>query len=491
MSIVPDLVKLSSVPVNYEQNVETDLIETSTFQEATATNTGFARFDLQQKGFLHSMSKLFIGLVPVTNARGYLPLNIGIGSVIDRAVLKVGNQVLNEISDWNHLHMIKSTQIDNENNVEREQYTTGRCINHRYLYTDTVGAVNVQTFPLSDRVGLDTGREYTSPTGGNALANNEGENGQVQPYAVMDATSAATRAESPVYAVDLSDLFPFLKTHSLPLYMIDQQMSIELYWSPTVAGRVNVPNGVADTAAYTLDRNELKFCADYIFYTDNDAMQRYASANPVIEFAFPDYRLSKTTITQAQLLAGQVRNIGMANRLVSRVLTTVTDDAASGASMIGKYNSIYPSRASPTLSAGSVVYNLRYNDRFEFPINLTNPAQIFTHLTQSESIPFVTREEYSRQQEGLSDLIEFEGHDQSNPGGILVGLSGEMFILGTRLTGGRVGVRGIELHLTMGDVVGGMPDPTGGGNTPYTVRSYSEYMRLARLSDGGFSVFNA
>ena len=119
MSIVPDLVKLSSIPVNYEQNVETDLIETSTFQEATGTNTGFARFDLQQKGFLHSMSKLFIGLVPATNARGYLPLNIGIGSVIDRAVLKVGNQVLNEISDWNHLHMIKSSQIDNENNVVR------------------------------------------------------------------------------------------------------------------------------------------------------------------------------------------------------------------------------------------------------------------------------------------------------------------------------------------------------------------------------------
>ena len=490
MSIVPDLVKLTNVPVNYEQNVETDLIETSTFQEATTTNTGFARFDLQQKGFLHSMSKLFIGLVPATNARAYLPLNIGIGSVIDRAVLKVGNQVLNEISDWNHLHMIKSTQIDNENNVEREQYTTGRCINHRYLYTgEAAGPISVQTFPLSDSIGLDTGREYASPTGGNALADNEGDLGQVQPYAVMDATSAQTVSESPVYSVDLSDLFPFLKSHSLPLYMIDQQLSIELYWSPLVAGRACVPNGVADTASYIIDRNELKFCADYIFYTDNDAMERYRSANPVIEFAFPDYRLSKTSITQAQLLTGQVRNIGMANRLVSRVLTTITDDDATGASMIGKYNSIYPNRASPTQPAGAVVYNIRYNDRFEFPINLTNPAQLFTHLTMSESIPFVTREEYSRQQQGLSNVVEFEGHDQSNAGGAVVGLAGELFVLGTKLTGGRVGVRGIELHLTMGDNTNGtMP---GAAGKLYTVRSYSEYMRLARLSDGGFSVFNA
>ena len=55
MAEVPDLLRLSKVPTNLQQNVETDLIETSTFQEATASGTGFARFDLQQKGFLHSV----------------------------------------------------------------------------------------------------------------------------------------------------------------------------------------------------------------------------------------------------------------------------------------------------------------------------------------------------------------------------------------------------------------------------------------------------
>ena len=63
MSLVPDLVKLNTIPVNFEQNIETDLIETSTFQEATNVATGFARFDLQQKGFLHSQSKLFLSLI--------------------------------------------------------------------------------------------------------------------------------------------------------------------------------------------------------------------------------------------------------------------------------------------------------------------------------------------------------------------------------------------------------------------------------------------
>ena len=493
MSIVPDLVKLSTIPVNMEQNIETDLIETSTFQEATTTNTGFARFDLQQKGFLHSMSKLFVGLVPGAGGAGsgFLPVNIGIGSVIDRAVLKVGNQVLNEISDWNHLHMIKSLQIDNENNLEREQYTTGRIMNHKFSYSRVDGANgNIQDFPQSPDYVLDNGREYD---GGQqaAISTTEGRNGQIKPFALMDNSTAATIAQSPVYSVDLSDLFPFLKTHSLPLYMIDEQLSIELYWSPTVGQRVCVGGGQVNTAPFIIDRNELKFAADYIYYM-GDAMDRYSAANPVIEFAFPDYRLSKTTMTQAQLLLGQVRNVGMANRLVSRVLTTISNDAAGGVSLMNKYNSIYPTRASATQAAGSVVYNLRYNDRFEFPINLTNPAQLFTHFTQSESIPFVTREEYSRQQQGLSAVQTFQNHLQDNAAGILTGLSGNSFVLGTKLTGGRVGIRGIELHLTMGDAVNGaMPDPTGGGNTLYTVRSYCEYMRLARLSGGRFSVFNA
>ena len=481
MSVVPDLIRLSQVPINYEQEIQTDLLEPVVQQEATATGTGFCRFDLQQKGFLHSQSKIFISLVPLTNGRAFVPPNIGIGSVIQRARLVVGNQVLNEISDWSNLHAIKSTEIDNENNKEREQYVTGRMINHEFAYRDEVGGKSVFSYPTSGRYLLDNGRNYGLSGGVEAKI------GQVKPFALMNQ---AQPTQSPTYSVDISDLFPFLKTHSLPLYMIDQQLSIELVWARTT-DRALVPTGVAAGVEYKIDRNELKMCADYIFYTDNDAMTRYATANPVIEFAFPDYRLSKSTLTVSQLSLGQVRNLGMANRQVSRILTTVTNDNITSASMLGKYNATAPSRASPTLAQGGLRYNVRYNDRFEFPTSITNEAELFTHFTQSESIPFVTREEYSRAQRGLSTEYVFEGHDQSSGA---VGLSGNFLLMGTRLTGGRVGVRGIELHLQMGGAVGSgqeMPDPSGGGDTPYTVRTYCEYLRLARLSQGGMSVFNA
>ena len=55
---VPDLLRLQTIPANLQQNVETDLLEVSTYQEATATTTGFARFDLQKGGSIPTRNSL-------------------------------------------------------------------------------------------------------------------------------------------------------------------------------------------------------------------------------------------------------------------------------------------------------------------------------------------------------------------------------------------------------------------------------------------------
>ena len=136
MTSVPDLLRLQTIPANLQQNVETDILEPSTFLEATTTTTGFARFDLQKKGWLHSHSKLFVSLVPAAGITTGVtfPPSVGVGSVVQRAVLKIGNQVLNEISDWSSLHQIKSAQINNETQIAREQYTTGRCMGTEFIF---------------------------------------------------------------------------------------------------------------------------------------------------------------------------------------------------------------------------------------------------------------------------------------------------------------------------------------------------------------------
>tara|TARA_R110001583_G_scaffold29853_3_gene103907 strand:+ start:143 stop:1744 length:1602 start_codon:yes stop_codon:yes gene_type:complete len=514
---IPDFVRLGSIPVDYVQHVESDLLEPVVQQNGSTDRTGFCRFTLQNKGFLHSHSKLFVSLVPAaTNTAAFLPVQVGIGAVVQRAVLKVGNQVINEISDWAQLHAVKSALISNEMNKEREQYTTGRIMNHGFRY-------NTGQYELANAYGLANGREY-----------DEGDLDQM-PFAKMDGTDAASIATSPTYAIDLSDLFPFLKTHQLPLYMIDQPINIEITWAPPNKARVCLNSADNPNLNYDIDPTELKFCADYIFYGASDEMQRYADANRDLSFSFVDYRANVATIDTTSPLT-VVRNIGMANRMVTRVVTVFNRDSITDETMLNKYASlglsVNTAGGADDGQVGDIAYNVRYNDRYEFASDITNTARLFSQLTDSESVPFLTRAEYAADN-NLLTVNTFEGKSQQDF------LNNRFFYISTRLTGGRVGTKGIELHLNATDfrtldaaatvitglVVGKTYEITSIGDSDFTLatgasanvvgtifkaaavgvgtgtatgvagptsmRSYSEYLRIARLRDGQMDISNA
>jgi len=476
---IPNLIRLDDIPSDYGVAVETDLLETSTFQEGTATQTGYASFNLPQKGFLHSKSKLFLSLVPVAGKpRSYYPQNIGVASVISRAVLRVrkSGQVLNDISDFGNFHSIKSTMVSNEVNKELNQYVDGRTVNHGFRHIRWTGAAVEDTGSEAYGYGLNNGREYANDPQG---VTGEATNLNQLEFANMDGGAPS---ESPSYSLSLDSLFPFLKSQQIPLYLIEQGLSIEIFWSKTALDRVCFGTGSTTGGNFVIDRNELKFCADYITYTQDDAMNRFRDANPVIEMTFPDYRLAKTTVTEAELASGIVRSLGMNNRLVSRAITILSrEDAASGVdsdnSIVNKYNMISPAASTKNIATGAVTgnvkYNLKYKSRFEFSQSLENKAEIFTELTKSEGLPFVTRQEYSNEGGGYSSFIKFENHVQTTL------LAGKFFIMGTQLTNGRVESDGIELHLS-----GDFPAGT------YQVRTYLEYGRSARIEDGECEVVN-
>ena len=475
----PNLIRLQDIPDDYGQHVETDLLETSSYQEATATQTGYASFNLPQKGFLHSKSKLFLSIVPdVAKARAFYPQNIGVASLIQRAVLRVrkSGQVINDISDFGNFHSIKSTMVSNEVNKERNQYVDGRTINHGFRHIRWTGAAVEDTGAESFGYGLDNGREYTADFGG---VTGEATTLLQQPFANIEGGQPQ---ESPTYSLSLDSLFPFLKTQSLPLYVIDQGITIELYWSKTALDRVCVGENTTTGGNFLIDKNELKFAADYITYVQDDAMNRWRDDNPVVEMSFPDYRLAKTTVTQADLASGIVRSLGMNNRMVSRAITILSrENAASGIDsdlgIVNKYNMLAPNFATVTIATGAttgtVKYNLKYKSRFEFSQSLENKAEIFTELTKSEGLPFVTRQEYSNEGGGFQGFIKFEDKVQSTL------LAGRFFIMGTQLSNGRVESDGIELHLS-----GQFPAGT------YQVRTYLEYGRSARIENGDVEVSN-
>lgn len=480
MSVVPDLIRLDDIPSDQSQHVETDLLEPSSFQEGTATQTGYCSFLLPQKGFLHSKSKLFLSVVPVAGKpRSFYPAGIGVGSLISRARISVKKtgQVINDISDFGNFYGIKSTMVSNEVNKERNQYVDGRFMNHAFKHIRWTGAAIEDNGAESYGYGLSNGREYGDDP---ANAGRENINLNQLEFANMDGGAPA---ESPVYSITLDSLFPFLKSQQIPLWVIDDGIRIELYWSKTALDRVSVGAGSTTGGEFLINRNELKFCADYITYVgDDDPMNRWRNANPVIDMTFPDYRLAKSTLTEVDLAGGVVRNLGMNNRLVSRALTILSrEDAASGVDsdmgILNKYNMCSPEFATKNIATGvttgDVKYNLKYKSRFEFSQSLENKAEIFTELTKSEGLPFVTRSEYSNEGGGYLSNTKYENKVQSTS------LIGKFFIMGTQLSNGRVSSDGIELHLS-GDFAAGT----------YICRTYLEYGRTARIQDGEVEVSN-
>ena len=450
---IPNFLMLKQIPVNYIQQVETDLLESVVFNQGGATTDGFCRFVLQNKGFLSSHSKIFLALKPASGVtEAFLTPHLGIGQVIKKAVLKIGNKQINEIDSWAGLYGVKSSLITNENNLEREQYLTGRFLNHDFKYDD--GSKSLATdYSLDNGVAFN-GANLKTPT-----------------WARMDGSLPD---QCPSYSIDLSDLFPFLKVHQLPLYMINEPIAIELTFQPTQKHRVQIASGQGVLEDCEIVRNELKFCADYIFYGATDEMDRFAKANGDLSFSFVDYRVVEHSTTTSALTAGVIRNLGMANRIVPRIIVTTSKTADNEETLLGQYNAFSPDVNASGLQ-GAFKYNIRYNDRFEFTSDVDNTARMFSIFTDSESVPFVTRDEFSKQ--GVAGKITsdtFEGRNQST------NLHGHFFYMGTRLTNGRVGQRGIELHLTSA-VPAGVD----------LLRCYCEYVRVARLVNGMMEVYNA
>tara|TARA_R110000796_G_scaffold127568_2_gene242901 strand:+ start:143 stop:1639 length:1497 start_codon:yes stop_codon:yes gene_type:complete len=475
-STVPDLLRVGTIPDNTTIEVETDVLDSVVF------NQSFCRFQLQNKGILHSNSKITLS-ASMTNGdiddRAFYPMGVGINSLIDRAVLKVGTKTLCEVEDFAHFQGYQSLFVSGEHNKEREQFTTARVMNHEPFYQNgsktgadpdsgnasLSGQSNTEALAKGVQAGVDLD-QFSSLE--NFLTPDE-------PYGDIGLQTFQNIGTKPVFQVNLSDLFPFLRTSQLPLYMMTEPVSLELFWtSKNGSGRYSRPQGNALTLDCEIDRSKCQMVADYLYYPQ-EIMESYARQNPVLSFTYVDYRLAKRTV-DATSAANLIQNIGGAGRICNKVFHMVSKDTQTGDSPLNNFSSVGPS-ASLTLEDatsynGSLTYNVRYNDNFLYPVDVDNSARHFHNVVQSEGkVPFVVRQEYSG--EGLVLGGKFEGHDQTTA------LTNQFFYVAARLNRNeRVNSRGIEMYLKY--------DTLGAGN--HTVRFYIEMMRMATLRNGITSV---
>ncbi len=459
---VPDLLRVSPMQTSTATDVETSILDPAVRSDS------FCRFVFLNKGILHSHSKVTFAVNTDSNER-FFPIGVGVASLIQRAALKIGTKTIQEIEGYNYLTAYKSLFISNEHQLEREQVQSGRVIAHEFRYDDagsSTGGADSNTKAFT--YGLSNGREYNGDVG-----------------ATKDLTTPdwADLAGKPVFQIALSDLFPMLKQTQLPLYMMREQVSVELTFEPDATSRICQRSGVASSTP-TINTDELKLIADYIYYPQ-EMMDAYAQQNSTISITHFDYRHSKLSISATSTSGTtQIRNLGGAGRIVTKVITGVQADSASDASILNQYHAIAPERhysfgqaPSSGNNNGSLTVNIKYNDRFLYPIDVTNPARQFHNTAQAEGmVPFVTREEYSA--EGVALTTDtFEGYDQ-NTGDAAdeKGVLGRFNWLSYRLNRNeRINSRGIEYFWKYEGL---------NNSGAYTQRTWLELAKATTISGG-------
>ena len=351
---IPDLIKIGAIPTSYGQMLHTDVIDPVTFSQRRA------RFTLDRvAGFLHSNSKITLGVTPLTSTTAFHPLAIGVSNLLKSATLSIGNEVVCSVDDYSDFHAYQSLFISNEDNKEREQYLSQRCIAHKPVYDDRTANTTDKPPNSAKTIGLDVGRNPVVPAAGGAGAF------ELLPWMKHNGGSAQGIANAPVYSVYLSDLFPFLKFNQLPCQLLNQSVHIDLVFQDELSSLSGAPQSrrmcvassddANDAVSYQINQEECKLIYDSITY-DGEVMEKYAQQNPKLSFQYVDYRLAKRTGDQTAF-ANLTFPIGGNGRLVSKVMYSLASNAnftplslLNGATAFGEYN----------LST-----NLLYNDRFD------------------------------------------------------------------------------------------------------------------------------
>lgn len=483
---VPDLVRIGMIPTNTAINIETDILDPVVHSDT------FCRFQLQNKGILHSHSKIILRM-DTSATEGHFPLNVGVHSLIQRCALRVGTKTISEIDDFNHYIGYKSMFLSNEHQKYREQYVSGRVIAHKPYYNDGVANGSGSSQTEAPKVGIDIG---VAPTCG--------IDDTMETAGRLDLRSFATTntAYGPEFQVALADLFPFLYTNQLPLYMMKEPVTVELTFAPALRERLVSSSSGGLGSEYTIDTTATQLVADYQYYP-NEIMEQYAMENADLSMTYMDYRLSKRTITITATAGSGVAsgekiiNVGGAGRIATKVITMLSRQDQKDNALLNNYHAFGCGRTYGTSSSadtnGTLTSNLKYNDHLLYPVDVTNPAVQFHNVVQAEGmVPFVTREEYSFQGDIMTG-VTVEGIDQNAQvnGAVDVatqGLVNQFFYQAYKLNRNeRVNQRGVELIVNYNP----LDNLSGGASDNYTLRSYVELVKVARLNNGMLETFFA
>ena len=473
---LPDLLRVSPFKVREDQNVDTSILDPVV---STGAN---CRFVIPNKGILNSeTSKINLGLKCTGDVDGkhevYVPLVNGVYSVVNRAILKVGTKIIGEIQDLNFWMSYYSALLHPKVVRDKEQVLTGRGLSF---------GVNPYNEDLDVQgTNLNNGYTYQSfhATG---MAVQQTDNNDLHIPFYNNAISSAVNVNKILnYQLSLKELFPILADYNLPLYLMKEQLSIELFYS---ANEDHLTMDEYENTNYdaklSVDPDNVFLIVDYIYYpeekmmeiakyyTDNEFQDSRGNRRNGGRFNYVSQELVRSSIPDGASGQAFIRNVGGAGRVVHKIMcmnnTVITEADDKIGSILNSYISTAPDNM-------SIQYNLIYNDLKCFPVNVSNPALVAKLIKEAEGIPI-----YLPVSNFSNMIIDSAAQKVSNR--LITTMDGERFYTCVSLANNkRINQRGILLQQNA---------TFNGGTTPVNNRAWLEVEKVYSLDRNGIVEIN-
>lgn len=445
---VPDLLKVDCIT----QQPNLQYIDSRQVQPVVSTES-FCRFVIPKVGIMNPSARIIIPVkFSTSSGRYFLPAELGISTLVSRCVLKAAGRTISDISSFNHYQSFI-------NNVIRPEY--------KYL----VGSVKHGTIGQWRNINKGGGNAYHE-----TAITYETEFEADDQNTNIEIDGSLNLVHDLEFQIDLSTLIPCLSGFSLPMYAIEDQLEIELYWNTDHKKNYVFGNG-SDSATESVkpDLNGVNLIADFVLY-NNDIMDGLLKSN-FSSFSLPfsyDYNLIQKTI-QADANDNIITtlDLGGASRYVKGIILQYENLALTQANNQGSVLGYYRSQAEQSTNKNDI--NIRVNGANLFPVNLTNDAEISSHLNNhSFTSHYINRAEYTNKHVDYLSNYTIEGKAINNNTTGNAGNKQFMFFDISRL----VNNRGIELSFNR----------SGAGTEPNTLlRCWVIVHKIVVCSNGRFN----
>ena len=383
------------------RSVDTMNIETSV-HDHIAINNSSATFRFERKGILDPGSAIVIGgTVAEEVVKGgtnsgegpFYPIRSGIWALLKRATLRIGTNAIAVCDEAGHYQTLMRQFKTVEERTGKDLITKG-CLDG--MEGENNGNDGYQCKNV----------EWTYPNVA-AGTTTDMRTGRVPQFIQPTAEDSTT----PLFSIKLSELFPFMYNTTLPLFLIHEDVSVELIFQSqsgvgeSHSGYITCIDHSGDQSNnsmdYKVNETDCKLLCNYLTYNDDRMQKLYAQVMSSEGLIYP-YLDQILTVATLPASTGNVvanREIGLAGQTIHSIVCAETptgasnDPAAHGhaavsSNLLGRYNSPAPQIAPST--------NWRVNDKLVYNRAISRMAQQANQISKVyRTDPVMLATEYS------------------------------------------------------------------------------------------------